>query len=135
MAAITTAAQRKADTLVNRGVDGSETKKERPRDAAMAQLSNEEATDVRAEMLARHRSEWGTVTALIAEAIEGREADPVQAFNRAKLAKITAETIALSQAGERKAWGLDMPDPADFSKMTDAQLEALAAGRNPFGRG
>jgi hypothetical protein len=45
------------------------------------------------------------------EAIADREADHKEAFERAKLAKITAEMTAIQQAGERKAWGLDNGAP------------------------
>jgi hypothetical protein len=37
-----------------------------------------------------------------------RTEDTAKAFDRAKLAKITAETLMIVQNGERKAWGLDV---------------------------
>lgn len=59
----------------------------------------------RAEVIARHRREWSVVRGLSGEAIKGRD------FERAKLAKITSETLKIMQDGERKAWGLDAIDP------------------------
>ncbi len=70
-----------------------------------------EAIDAAAEetagVLRRHRQEWLQVVKLRQEALAVREADPQEAFTRAKLAKITAEMTAIQQSGERKAWGLD----------------------------
>ena len=67
--------------------------------------------DVAAERLVgivhRHRREWEQVVALRQEALSGRAEDPKEAFERAKLAKITAEMTAIQQTGERRAWGLD----------------------------
>ena len=57
------------------------------------------ASDKVADVINRHRVEWQEQEALAAEAVKKRD------FNLAKLAKITAETIAIRQAGERKAWG------------------------------
>lgn len=66
-----------------------------------ARAAAERAIDVRVEVIVRHRTEWQQHKLLLDEAI--RDAD----FEKAKLAKITAETIAIRQSGERKAWGLD----------------------------
>lgn len=65
------------------------------------------AATVREQVLDRHRREWSAPRALSAEAVRIRDSDPVKAFERAKLAKITAETLKLVQDGERKAIGLD----------------------------
>ncbi|MNN40803.1 hypothetical protein D3C76_1883940 [compost metagenome] len=37
-----------------------------------------------------------------------RETDPIKAMERAKLGKILAETLKLTQDGERKAYGIDV---------------------------
>ena len=51
-------------------------------------------------VITRHQREWDRHQALIDEALsEG-------SFDKAKLAKITAETIKIRQEGERKAWGI-----------------------------
>jgi hypothetical protein len=65
------------------------------------------AADETAALVRRHRQEWVQVAGLRQEALAARQADPSEAFGRAKLAKITAEMTAIQQAGERKAWGLD----------------------------
>lgn len=59
-------------------------------------------------LLQRHRREWAAPRAMSAEALKVRDSDPVRAFEKAKLAKITAETLKLVQDGERKAHGLDV---------------------------
>lgn len=61
----------------------------------------------RASIIARHRREWGVSRGLVGEAVGKRD------FERAKLAKITSETLSIIQKGERAAWGLDAADPAD----------------------
>lgn len=78
------------------------------------------AVDLRAELIERHRKEWQIARGLSAEAVKARD------FDKAKLAKITTETIKLIQEGERRAWGLDAT--ADVSSMSDEQLEALVKG-------
>ena len=65
------------------------------------------AADETAAIVKRHRQEWVQVAGLRQEALAARAANQVEAFGRAKLAKITAEMTAIQQAGERKAWGLD----------------------------
>lgn len=64
------------------------------------------------ELLERHRKEWTVARSLSAEAVRTRLTNPGQAFDRAKLAKITAETLKLVQEGERKAFGLDKDVPS-----------------------
>lgn len=66
------------------------------------------AVDVRAEVLDRHRREWAIPRKLSQEAVLLRDLKPGEAFDRAKMAKITAETLKILQDGERKAWGLDV---------------------------
>ncbi len=68
---------------------------------AATKAAEEQAVDARAEVIARHRNEWEDHKVLLNTAIE--KAD----FDKAKLAKITAETTMIRQVGERKAWGLD----------------------------
>ena len=86
--------------------------------SALEQSVRTDAEDVRAQILARHRAEWPQVAKLRQEALNVRAADPAQAFNRAKLAKITSEITAIQQAGERKAWGMDVPNETEESKTT-----------------
>lgn len=58
------------------------------------------AADARAAVILRHKEEWDRHQALIDEALSLGD------FDRAKLAKITAETLKIRQEGERKAWGI-----------------------------
>lgn len=83
------------------------------RDAAANQASAVTAVEMRAAVLDRHRKEWQAPRQLSYEAIKERN------FERAKLAKISAETLMLIQSGERKAWGLDAktPNPDDDDKV------------------
>ncbi|MEN6549439.1 MAG: hypothetical protein ABFE07_25620 [Armatimonadia bacterium] len=74
----------------------------------VAEVVQDVAIDARAAMLDRHRREWAAPRAMSAEAVKMRETRPGEAFDRAKLAKITAETLKIVQDGERKAWGLDV---------------------------
>lgn len=74
---------------------------------AMDETAEETAVELRAKVLERHRKEWGIPRGLVNEAVKARD------FNKAKLAKITSETLKLIQDGERKAWGIDSgPDGA-----------------------
>lgn len=143
MVGIVAAAQRKADTLVQ--ADGSpEPPPEPPEpvdDPAIeavhrAMSAREEAEDKRAEVLARHRQEWREVAVLRDEAINARLAHLGAAYERGRLAKILAETTAIKQAGERKAWGLDeVPvDPKDLKSKSDADLLAIVAGNGRLSR-
>lgn len=51
------------------------------------------------------------VAKLRQEAVDKRKEDQDSAFAAAKFAKITAEMTAIQQAGERKAWSLDVDKP------------------------
>lgn len=124
MAGVVQAAQRKADALVES--DGSAASKAALEATAQNALqAREQAEDKRAQVLARHRQEWRQVVQLREEALAVREVDREDAFERAKLAKITAEMTRIQQDGERKAWGLDEMQIPDLSKKSDAELRAL----------
>ena len=73
-------------------------------DKAVAEVQAREQTavDLRAQVLDRHRKEWAAPRQLSYEAVKARD------FEKAKLAKITSETLKIIQDGERKAWGLDV---------------------------
>jgi hypothetical protein len=78
-------------------------------DSVARSVSDDLALDVRGQLLNRHRQEWGVPRKLAYEAVKSAGTpgfDPVAAFEKAKLAKITAETLTLVQGGERKAYGL-----------------------------
>lgn len=63
-------------------------------------LDSNGAAQYQENILARHRAEWSAPRQLLMEAIERGD------IERAKLAKLSAETLALVQAGEEKAWRL-----------------------------
>lgn len=94
------------------------------------------AADERVAVIRRHRAEWEEHKAIIAEALATND------FEKAKLAKITAETIRLRQDGERKAWGIDLMQQQqsnqqaqvvniDFS--TRSQSELITLVREAYG--
>ena len=58
------------------------------------------AADEKVAVIIRHREEWETQRTLVTTAIEKND------FDKAKLAKITAETLKIRQEAERKAWGI-----------------------------
>ena len=137
MNGINITAQRKADALVDS--DGNRTKQNDQNESAsgkqnqvpaLVQASREESEDKRAEVTARHRSEWKNIAAIRNEALAIRNTNPDLAMTKSKLAKINAETTAIQQQGERKAWGLDiLVDPGSVKNMTDEQLEAIINGK------
>lgn len=59
------------------------------------------AVDVRAQVLDRHRKEWAAPRKIAYDAVQKGD------FERAKLAKITAETLTLIQSGECRAYGIN----------------------------
>ena len=75
---------------------------------AAREVGQEFATDIRAEVLARHRRAWAAPRKVAYEALQqAAKNDVAGAFERAKLAKITAETLTLVQVGECRAFGLN----------------------------
>ncbi len=67
----------------------------------------ERAADAKAEVIRRHKAEWDKHQCIIDDALANGD------FERAKLAKITAETIRIRQEGERKVWGIQDRSPAE----------------------
>jgi len=142
MTGVNMAAHRKADVLVDSS--GNRTKQNEQNqingvkpnpvpDPALAQSSLEEAEDKRAEVTAEHRTEWVNVAVLRQEALAIRNPNPDGAMAKIKLAKLTAETTAIQQAGERNAWGMDMQvDVGSLEHLTDKQLEDIVKGKVVF---
>lgn len=91
------------------------------------------AADAKAAVIARHKAEWAAHQKLIDEALAADD------FAKAKLAKITAETIRIRQEGERRAWdivgktaldhtssdGSMSPKPAVLTQLSAEELLAL----------
>lgn len=136
---INSAAQRKADAMVDstgtrsipNAPDGKPSEKPNDvRNPALAQASRIESEDLRAEVTARHRAEWKNIAILRQEALNLRNTDLDKSMFKMKLAKVAAETTAIQQQGERKAWGLDiLVDVGSLKDLTDAQLEAIVKGK------
>lgn len=145
MTGINAAAQRKADTsAVSRAAaegvipadrtesDGAAGQFSDASDPKKAASAKEEAEDLRAKVIERHRGQWPQVVALTQEALTLRKTEPDKAKERMRLAKTLAETVTLQQSGERKAWGLDVVvDPDQMKNLSDEDLKAIAAGQAP----
>ena len=94
--------------------------------AREADIDKRTATNV------RQRQEWVNIAVLRNEALSSRNTDPVRCSERLRQIKVAAEITAIQQAGERKAWGLDIPfGMADLASLSDETLEAIAKGRLP----
>lgn len=96
MAQLAARAHAKADELVDRKVDAVVEHK-RP-EAEGSRVA------VRAQILERHRNEMNASRKKVYEALQNGD------FEKAKLAKITAEALQIIQSSERKSWGLDAAD-------------------------
>lgn len=124
LASIVEAAQRKADAK----------KVTRPAARKLTPVTDGESTDVRAEVIEKHRNEWS----------EHRERFPLDAVvsydknhpeltevtsggeKLARVAKTVAETIRLRQQGERDAWGLDaIANDTSAGVATLGELDAM----------
>lgn len=85
----------------------------RPMDdkVAVAEASREVSVDnaitIRAAVLDRHRKEWSAPRKLAYDAIATSATNLTLAFEKAKLAKITSETLQIIQVGECRAFGLN----------------------------
>lgn len=98
------AAQVVADRYTGKLADYGDDITAEQKQAALKETAVEVAVDMRAQLLDRHRREWGAIRNLVYGNIKAGE------FNdKCKLAKISAETLQIMQQNERKAWGLDKP--------------------------
>lgn len=77
---------------------------------AAKEASTAFAVDLRAGVIDRHRKEWAAPRKIAYEAVQKGD------FERAKLAKITAETLTLIQSGECRAYGISSDDKAADAK-------------------
>lgn len=85
------------------------------RDAKRTEAAIEAEAEKRADVIERHRRDWGPIRADLEAAMrEARAAvtleDRRRAFERLKAIKIATECIAIRHAGERRAWKLDDPN-------------------------
>ena len=89
---------------------------------------------IRAEILDVQRREWKATRALVwglmqsvRDDKDGRKA-PLE--ERLEVARVLPRALQIIHDGERRTWGLDA-DLIDYESLTDAQLDAVAAGRMP----
>lgn len=97
LAELATRAQTKADRLVDGEVDAA-------RLTSIRETGIDEAASRRAAVLDRHRKEADGPRKLVYQALQSCD------IEKAKLAKIVAESLRIVQELERKAWGLDVGD-------------------------
>lgn len=83
------------------------------------------AAEARADVVRRHRAEWEQHKAIMDEALKNSD------FERAKLAKITAETIKIRQDGERRAWGIQDRSEGSPTVPVRAEVRLDLSGQSP----
>lgn len=111
---MTDAAQAVADRYTGKLSDYGDDISAEQKQAALKETAVETAVDLRAQLLDRHRREWQPLRARVYKQLDPRAAmDEKTRFEMSKTTKINAETLAIIQLGERKAWGLDKPGEGD----------------------
>src|SRR5690606_13093084 len=86
--------------------------------------TTDEAIDLRAAVIEKHREEWGEHRRLFT--LEGMLGE--EGLGVARVAKTAAEAIKIRQEGERKAWGLDaISEDTGTGVATLEQLDAMFA--------
>ena len=104
------AAQQVADRYTGKLADYGDDITAEHKQAAVVETAAEVAIDMRAQLLDRHRKEWGAIRQLVYRNLKAG------AFgDQCKLAKISAETLQIVQSNERKAYGLDKGGDGDTS--------------------
>jgi len=89
--------------------------------AIAEEVAEMNAIQVRAEVLRRHRVEWSAPRKIAYEAMKEESLD------KARLAKVMAETITMIQAGETRAYGLDRASRGGDAEGTVVVIERQAA--------
>jgi hypothetical protein len=120
-------AQRRADAQLN--ADGTTTQR-KPNASDLA--SRHESESIRADVLARLRTEWAELESFRKVALvamkEAHKAGDKNAWSIAKLAADTAlanmRTLSIKQDGERAAWGLDLKADEDIVIRNPRRAEA-----------
>jgi hypothetical protein len=111
-------------------------------EALKRRAANDEAAEKRANILVKHREEavrfdqlQSATLSLLVKALQTRDTqDWWLAMKAADTLKSQVTTAKLKQEMERGAWGLDVViDPRSLTLMTDEQLEAIVAGKMPWG--
>jgi len=104
---MTALAQEAADKYVSNLREYGEEITTEQKGQAVLDTVDEVAVDLRAKLIDKHRKDWNVVRTLMSEALTGRKENHKDAFEKAKLAKITAEAMKIAQDSERRAWGID----------------------------
>lgn len=86
------------------------------------------AGDPEAAVMLRHKEEWARHQALMDEALACGDAD------KAKLAKLAAETLKIRQEGERKAWGIADKTGAEPAASGVERIEVIFVDAKQDGR-
>jgi len=110
---MTEAAQQVADTYSGKLEEYGPELSPEQKQIALQETAVETAIELRAQLIERHRREWGAIRQMVYEGIKKREYGDV-----AKLAKISAETLQIIQSNERKSWGIEKQNPDGDAKMT-----------------
>lgn len=141
--AITTDANLRADAACDPASDRTDkTLNPNTSEALKRRAANDEAAEKRANILVKHREEavrfdqlQSATLSLLVKALQTRDTqDWWLAKKAADTLKSQVTTAKLKQEMERGAWGLDVViDPRSLMLMTDEQLEAIVAGKMPWG--
>lgn len=94
---------------------------------AAREVATDFAVDVRAQVIDRHRKEWAAPRKIAYEAIQRSD------FERAKLAKISAETLTLIQQGECRAYGISQAAREGDGTIVVVERDAPAVERGGAG--
>lgn len=106
-------AQARADSKVTAKVTGKVTP-----------VTESESVDLRADVIEKHRDEWGEHRQLFT--LQGMLGE--DGLGVARVAKTAAEAIKIRQEGERKAWGLDaIAEDNSSGVATLDELDAMFA--------
>lgn len=119
LASINEAASRKADALVD---SNGQMRENANANAKLALAQRELSEDLRAQVQARHRSEWAEMVAFRKTALvvmhDAHKKKDRASWANAKLAADTAlanlRALAVAHDGERKSWGLDAKSEEDI---------------------
>ncbi len=82
----------------------------------------DQAADQGAAIIVKHQQDWEDHREFFGSVSKD--------FDSGRHAKINAEALKIMQEGERKAYNLE-PLLGDLSKLSDAQIDAMAAGKIP----
>lgn len=107
---MTEAAQQVADRYTGKLAEYGDDISAEQKQVALKETAVETAVDLRAQLLDRHRREWQPIRNRVYKQLDPRSSmSEKERFEASKTTKINAETLAILQLGERKAWGIDKP--------------------------